>query len=485
MAEQTKEKISNKIYRVLLPAAGVFGAYLIFQKTGLTGDDWKFQMFLRILFTALILWAAEIWFQEEDEDKKYRKITMLVLTAGCILRIGYMLYTDCTVRAHDLGDLELGTAGKAGYLLLAIKGKLPGSYQAQFYQQPFFYLTGAAVSGILNKVLGRTDPHSLVDAAKTVSCLASCMILFIAESILPYFSIKKKGKLAALSLLAFTPAFYLVAGRVGEDALTGCLMALAILFTLRWEQTDDWQHALLLGLIYGIGMMTKISCSIVGIFTLYIFFRKIRKNSARKHVFQVLLFLAVSLPLGLWYSVRNRILFGQPFTYVLPQSVDGPYYRGADNLVRRFLSLDLINMFQRPYADVSYDVNLPVYLLKTELFGEFRYQVPLFIPVILLFLNLILSVIIFAFGIKILIKKKRIDMLVLVLLFAAFPLYASWSYPFSCSMDFRYYLMIALVKALLLGILWTEKERNCQKLVWLEGLFSLFSILMFGFFPGM
>lgn len=485
MGKLKKEISLHVLYRILILAAGIFGAYLIFQKTGLSGANWMFSLALRILFTAMVLLGADIWFREEEEELKYRKMILLILAAGCMLRIAYMLYTDCTVRAHDLGDLELGTAGKAGYLLLVITGKLPGSFQAQFYQQPFYYMAGAAVSGILNQILGRTDPHSLVDAAKTVSCLASCLMLFAVEAVLRELPIDRRGKLAGISLTAFTPVFFLTAGRVGEDAMTGLLMTLAVLATLQWKRSEDWQHALLLGLIYGIGMMTKISCCITGVFTCYILAGKIRKNGLRKYVFQIFTALIVCLPLGLWYSVRNAVLFGQPLNYVLPQAVEGPYYRGSISLVRRFLSLDFFNLMQSPYADVTYDFNLPAYLLKSELFGEFRYQVPIFLPVLLLFTSLFLSAAVLICGIRVLISRHRWEILLLVSVFLLFPFYAYFSYPFSCSMDFRYYMMITFAKTLMLGMLWTERNRICRALGRAEILFSVLSLLMFGFFPGM
>ena len=44
-----------------------------------------------------------------------------------------------------------------------------------------------------------------------------------------------------------------------------------------------------------------------------------------------------------------------------------------------------------PYADPYTDFNLPAYLMKSELFGEFHYQAPLWLPTILLMLNVALS----------------------------------------------------------------------------------------------
>ena len=93
--------------------------------------------------------------------------------------------TPVTQRGHDLFELDSSAPGKAGYLLRILQEhRLPESYVLQLYQQPFFFLLGAGMSGILNGILQRTDPFSLVDGAKVVSCLASCFSLLAAERLL-------------------------------------------------------------------------------------------------------------------------------------------------------------------------------------------------------------------------------------------------------------------------------------------------------------
>lgn len=71
----------------------------------------------------------------------------------------YMLETPVTQRGHDLFELDSSAPGKAGYLLRILQEhRLPESYVLQLYQQPFFFLLGAGMSGILNGILQRTDP---------------------------------------------------------------------------------------------------------------------------------------------------------------------------------------------------------------------------------------------------------------------------------------------------------------------------------------
>ena len=50
-------------------------------------------------------------------------------------------------------------------------------------------------------------------------------------------------------------------------------------------------------------------------------------------------FGAVCIPLGLWYPVRNLILFGQPLGYVAPHREDAAIYCGNEALADRFVPL--------------------------------------------------------------------------------------------------------------------------------------------------
>ena len=127
-------------------------------------------------------------------------------------------------------------------------------------------------------------------------------------------------------------------------------------------------------------------------------------------------------------------------------------------LIRRFPAIKSIkNIFVTPYADPYTDFNLPAYLMKSELFGEFHYQAPLWLPTILLMLNVALSFGAAAYGIFLLINQKRENagknrILIWGLLFGLFAAWSYFRYPFGCTMDCRYYMMLPICKAMLLTL---------------------------------
>ena len=174
---------------------------------------------------------------------------------------------------------------------------------------------------------GIEDAAFLVNAGKVVSCIASCFSLYLSERLLREFcSVRARGY--GMAVLSFTPVFWLTGGRLGEDALTFFFMTAVILGTVEWEKQPDWKHTILLAVLYGCGMMTKISLAFPAFYTAYIFWKN-RKSS--RFIPKMAVFAVFALPLGLWYSVRNFVLFGQPLGYV--PSMGEILYRGDLSLI--------------------------------------------------------------------------------------------------------------------------------------------------------
>lgn len=65
-----------------------------------------------------------------------------IIIFGMFMRIAYMLYTPMTVRSHDLGALDINATGHEAYLLNLMEGHLPYTNEFQFYQQPFYFMSG-------------------------------------------------------------------------------------------------------------------------------------------------------------------------------------------------------------------------------------------------------------------------------------------------------------------------------------------------------
>lgn len=410
----------------------------------------------------------------------------MILIAGIIMRIGYMLYTGCEVRGHDVWEMDADSYGHAAYILnIMQRGQLPQTNTVQFYQQPMFYLLGSAVSFLVNGILRSSEAYDLVDAAKLVSCMASCMTLFLAEKLGTICGLKARGKKVLLLFVAFSPTFYLTGGAVAPDALTVAFMTAEFVYTLVWEAAPTWKNTCILALLYGFGISTKISCGTVAIFTAGVFLRKlyqaIKEKEALGYIKKYICFGVISFPLGLWYSVRNYVRFGQSLGYVVRIPDDNILYRGNRSIVVRFLWVDFPNIMKDVYADVATDYNALVYFLKSSLFGEFRFQIPVWIPAVLLFTTVAIACII-AVAVVWQIRNRTgygNRILIMAAIFYGSMIWFGIKYPFSCSLDYRYMGLLSVLAGMLLGFYMDAKKEAAKNVSILFYVFAAFSILTY------
>lgn len=398
-------------------------------------------------------------------------ILKVIIFSGFVMRIGYMLYTPCDERSHDLWQFDPESGGHAGYILcLAQNHSLPQTNHIQYYQQPFFYICASIISIVINAPLGTfRDSYWLVDAAKTLSCACSCMTLLLAERLCEMFSLSGKTKNRAMTVVAFLPAFYLSC-RVTPDMLVCFMMTLALIYTLRWHKNPSWKNTITLAVIYGLGVLTKISMGVLALFTAVFMLEKLISSKKTKRLKEtaakLTVFGCISLPLGLWYSIRNMVRFRQFPTSVPNLGDSSPLYTGDHSIFQRFVIPDFASLFESPYIDLYSDYSLPIYALKTSLFGEFTYSVYPIIPITLLFAALFLAVLCAA-GMFACFKKggdKRLMILggacwLFWLSLAAF----YYDYPHTCSMDFRYMTFLPAPCAILMARFLEGKNKTLTK----------------------
>ncbi len=462
-----KNRILRKMLPILVLCLAICGSYLL--TSAMLGDNPGKPVVYGMaaaLVAALAMTGVYAW---KNPTKRDNALLMLVLFSGIVLRIGYMLYTPCNVRSHDLWGILIEEKGHAGYLLrLIVNGQLPESYELQLYQQPLFYLLGAGVSKVLCGILGRTDAYALVDAAKTVSCMAACLTLFAMKDICDELHMKRRSSVIALAVMAFLPSAWYAGGRIAPDGLAAFFIAMAFLYTLRWYREHSWTNTILLALIYGLGVCTKISVGVPALITAAVFLVElVKENKAKRlgnYVLKMLTFAAISLPIGLWYNFRNLILFGQELGYVPGQGGwQSPLFCGDRSVFARSIVLDFENLFATPYANPNEDYNIPIYYLKSALFGEFTFKVRWLLPIALLFVAFALSAMIVWAVVgrlrrvvwhpkKLTTNSSRvIQPLLWFLVFYVSGVAFANAYPYGCSMDFRYMIFLGVPAGILLG----------------------------------
>lgn len=117
---------------------------------------------------------------------------------------------------------------------------------------------------------------------------------------------------------------------------------------------------------------------------------------------------------------------------------------------------------------------------------------PIWIPAMLLLISTVLTLLVAAVGIFKICKWKTISEdkrpYILGLLFGGYAAISYFCLPYGCSMDFRYYLMLTVCKAMVLcrfleegphGTFAQEQALLQRGMKWLCILFAIFSIVFF------
>ena len=394
---------------------------------------------------------------------RMRVLLILILLVGIFMRIGYMLYTPATLRAHDFGRVDVNgatNAGHAEYIFRILNGALPDSYNYQFYHPPLYNALSAAVIWVYRALCGIADFSVLVEAAKTVSCIASILTLFYARKICRQLKLSKSATLLAMCLAAFLPNHYLLAGRVNNDALVVFFMTAILYYTLAWYQEQTWGTLIKLAFCFGLGAMSKLSAlalaPVTGVVMLIVLIQKIRRRKGWAQLGQYAVFALIAFPLALWYPIRNYLRFGQPLSYVMRPPEDSLMNCSGFSLWQRF---GLGSVSTHLYNRVDDDCNVWGYLGRGAVFGEFSFKIGKVIPALLLAVNLLLILGSVAAMVYILLRKRSFGWTVLACFHAINVLsylFFNLQYAFASTMDFRYIVPTALIGALFLVKAWEE-----------------------------
>lgn len=421
---------------------------------------------MRTVLLILVLYGAFLAFQH--------KLTMdhliwLCIVGGFVMRIGYAFYTPYYIRQHDLGSLSETDTGHAAYIYnLYLHHRLPSSYNAQFYHPPLFHTLAALILSFFTTLYPNADINNLFESVKLVSCFSSCSILLLVRSLCRELKVKPGMTCIAISILSFQPNFYLLAGRINNDATATALMVFSLLMLVRWYHSRHFSHLMGMAFGIGLGMMTKLNAAIVTFVAapvmLYIFWQAIQKKAWKKLFMEYVGFLAICAPLGLWYSIRNYILFQQPLGYVLNLDTNGPswLYRGNYSITQRFLSFPWDQFHEHTYCDPGTDYNVPLYLLRCSLFGEFSFEnmdkiarMMIHVNILLILLSLIAMVVTVWKGTQFspfLRYGAGLVWLITGISYITFNI----KYPDSCTMDFRYILPTVICGSVYLAAFWQQ-----------------------------
>ena len=393
---------------------------------------------------------------------KMETLIVLIILVGMIMRVGYMLYTSLGQRGHDVAGFD--DSGHLDYVYQIFKtGRLPQAYDYQFYHPPLNAILQAIVVKVFSWFQSGSGLVQLFEAAKIVPCFASCALLLVCYSLFRELRMSARAIALSLGVLAFQPTFYLFSASINNDSLMLLFYMIAVLYTVRWYHAPKLKNILVIALAIGLGMSTKLSAVTVAAFTAPVFLlmlvRRIREKNALPVMGQYAAFAVVCLPLGLWYSVRNRILFRISYRYMYTLSRWNDLYCGDGSLVKRFPVVSCRAARQSTLLHDLIRTTISGCIWRNALYlGSTRLNAPLWLlrpfasNLLLIVLSIAAMIYVLFAARKLAYFRARFGLLWIWLIQMGSFVMFNLMYPFGCTMDLRYIVPTVVVGAAYLGI---------------------------------
>lgn len=402
---------------------------------------------------------------------KYNIGILIIVILALICRLVYVIKTPYYEKQHDVGTVGDGAGGLDYIFTIYETGKLPQDNYWQHYHPPLHQIISATWLRIIS--FFNQDTEFMCESLQFVTLIYSMILILIVYKILEELYIENKYKILAMIVMAFHPTLIILSGSINNDGLCLLLMAWALLRLIKWYKNDNIKNTASLAITTGLCVMAKTSGAIIAIPIIYIFLLRLyqkMKNSEnkvmvfKKYMWLFIFFGAISLPIGLWYPIRNYIRFNQPILYVMdPQNPE--IYVGDFSLWQRFFPL--LSEIAQMYCNTALQHNIPVFLLKCSLFGEWTWGTSdMFkvIYVLALFMNIYLIIQTIYYSIMQFKQKTKYKIWAIAFMTLSIFNFVSFimmniKLPYGCSMDFRY-LTITLFTGLMFVIFGIESTKD-------------------------
>lgn len=432
----------------------VFSIILLFVFSLCDQTAENIQIVAEVAVCALLILSGIIgYFLYKTDFLSFNALICLILLCGFALRLGYALKYGFWQNQHDVESLN--SSGHLSYIYYIYQNNaLPATNDWQFSHPPLHHFIASLVIR-LGDVCGFTLERNF-ENIQLLTVLYSSVSMLLGVKICSEIGIKQKELVLCSLILAFFPGMFILAGSINNDMLMIMLTMFAVLFLIKWYKTPSYRFAVWCGIFTGLAMMTKVSAALfavaaaVSVIVKFIIDKDLKFPKVLLHA---VLFAALLLPFGLWHPIRNYVLFGQPLGYVAPIPVTNPLFTGDISVIERFILPFSTEPFDI-YVDVWNEYNVWYYLLRNSLFGEYNFG-NIGIAFFAVFANLMLIILSLISCVYLLSKGKSIKEILPVLPFYViqllFFIYFNFSYPFGCSMDFRYIVPLFFIGVVFLG----------------------------------
>ncbi len=497
-------------------AATLFVAYLLFLTIKplyyVVYEGFIAQISAAVILLAIGVYAFSLF---KKDELSADKAVILLIAAGTVLRLAYMLYTPAAVRQHDTYTKSI-TGHEAYAYTVFSTGKLPETNDYQFYHPPLnaflqaclmhftdwlaggldklFGLNGVIPQGYLAGKPSYTEEYRyfLYTSCQCQAVLYSVVTAVTLVKLIKLFGAEGKTFVALSAFVVFFPRHIQFSAQLNNDALSYMFAALALYFAAKWWKNGrKFTDIMLCSLAVGLGMSAKLSsatvCAPIAVIFIYEFccsaFRVDGAEKLSKIIVLYACFLLVCAPIGLWFQFYAKAKFGQSFGFVF-SNLNRKLYTGDKPFFGRFfIAFDLREYFGWLWCEpFDGQYNLFNYSLRSALFGEFAYGDLEHIVRLVIICTFAIAALLTAFVaaltifscevssvvLKIKNKEKYNDddfklsvfTVALTLSQVLSEIYFYIQMPYGCTMDFRY--IMPLIPAIALSfMLFGKRLRTC------------------------
>lgn len=421
---------------------------------------------------------------------------LLIVAAGVLLRLVYVLGSTIYDRQYDIGmiDLDAGHTVSGGHLAyiqyLYENMRLPDMDPTtvyQFHHPPVHHFISALWLRLISLFTANTDV--IEEAVQVVPFVCSLVMIYATVQILKRFELSKTAYNFALAVICFHPSLILISGSVNNDCMALMFSFLCILATMRWIDKQSVRNIVFMALWLGLGISTKQNVAelafVIAIIFVVVLTKTVKSGSGLKQlIVQYLIFGIISVPLGMWFYIRNLVKYNVSILWVYELPADSWQYTGNIPVINRFLwpipseMLDNLKNFK-----IGCGYNVWMQLMRTSVLGEWDMasvgKAVKLVAVALMLAGAFLAVVAAVFFVKAFVcksadKEKVINPMYRLLFVGGYAVTMlfyfgfAYRYPQQCSMHFRYIEITLLLQAAGLAVTFDSlKNKKIRVFLWL------------------
>lgn len=384
---------------------------------------------------------------------RYKDVTIAdgVFATALLMNLWYVLSSMGNVRQYDYFNFVMF----ADYFIRNdFFVKQPIMFLQEIYFQPPLWGLVCAIVTKTGMLLGQTQEQAF-DAVRFLSLFAVSGAMIIFWRLMGEFKFSEKVKLGLFAVFCFFPANSVAANLVNNDAMVYFLMLSAVYVSFLWYESGAWRQALLIaGILFFAGMVKFSGLMVVpaiGVLGLCRLLKAEDKFAAQLWGQFALIGLGAALGFG-WG------LFLLYFDFPLvppPMNVDFQDLSAVPFVDR----LSGVSTAFYPFADIWHghiEANVFIALLKTALFGEWGWAYGVWANMLYILGGILALFLVGSFVTLWIYKLKGDFAFNLFCVVLVFSVLISWArfwleFPYFCSVEFRYVMILLPISLLWFG----------------------------------